>query len=50
MALIYLFSCPVLLCHTSVPLGPLDYAAAAFMLLLVAVEFIADGQQWDFQV
>lgn len=43
MCLIYLFTCPVILCHTSVPLSALDFIAGAVLVTLVVLEFIADG-------
>ena len=43
MCLIYFFTCPVLLTYSKVPLYWADYAASAFLLLLVSIEFIADG-------
>lgn len=45
MCLIFLFTCPVILCHTDAPLSRLDMLAGAFLVTLVVLEFIADGQQ-----
>ncbi len=49
--LILLFTLPALVAYegTNKPLGWLDYLAAALVLVLVAVEYIADQQQYDFQ-
>ena len=49
MCLIFLFTCPVILCHTKAPLSVLDLFAGAIMVTLIVLEFIADGQQQTFQ-
>jgi steroid 5-alpha reductase family enzyme len=49
--LIFLFTLPVLYAWKgeTTSLGALDYIAAGLMLAFVAIEFIADQQQYDFQ-
>ena len=42
MALIFLFTCPVILCHTSTPLGFFDHLLSAIHGGLVCLEFVAD--------
>ncbi len=50
-ALIWLFTLPALLAWGAkgIPLNGLDFLAAILILVLVAVEFMADQQQYDFQ-
>ena len=49
--LILLFTTPIItaLQYNETPLGLFDYAAAAFMLLFLVYETVADQQHWDFQ-
>jgi steroid 5-alpha reductase family enzyme len=49
--LILLFTLPMLVAlqYNSVPVGMYDYLVAAFMLLFIVFEMIADIQQWNFQ-
>ena len=51
MSLILLFTLPALVVMhgADVPAGPFDYALAAVILGLVAMEATADQQQWNFQ-
>ncbi|MGC6493263.1 MAG: DUF1295 domain-containing protein [Myxococcota bacterium] len=49
MSLIYLFTLPVLLAWTDQPLGIFDGVLAAAVVGLVAIEWLADQQQYDFQ-
>ena len=51
MSLILLFCLPalVVLQGADIPLGIHDYILAAIIVALVAIEFIADQQQWNFQ-
>jgi len=48
---ILLFTLPavVALQHAAEPLGPLDVVAAGLMLAFIAIETVADIQQWRFQ-
>lgn len=49
--LIFLFTLPVLYAWkgAEVPLNALDYFASGLMLSFIAIEFIADKQQYDYQ-
>jgi steroid 5-alpha reductase family enzyme len=49
--LILLMTAPTIIAlqFADTPLGPLDYVAAALMLLLVTFETLVDNQQWRFQ-
>lgn len=49
--LILLFTLPALVAYQylSVPMGYMDYVAAALMLFFIAYEALADVQQWNFQ-
>lgn len=49
MSLILLFTLPAVAAYTGEPLQWLDWAAAGGILVLVALETIADQQQYDFQ-
>lgn len=49
-ALILLFTLPALMAAGSQkPIGPGDWILAILMLTLIAFEFVADQQQWDYQ-
>ena len=49
-ALIWLFTLPILLAWGNPgPLNGIDFVAAALILTLLVVEFVADQQQYDFQ-
>ena len=49
--LIMLMTLPmiVVLQHAGSPLGPLDYLAAALMIVMLVTETVADQQQWRYQ-
>jgi steroid 5-alpha reductase family enzyme len=49
--LILLFTIPVIVAlqYITVPMGPLDYIAAALMFFFIVFETIADIQQWEYQ-
>ena len=49
--LIFLFCSPIITClHSHAPvLGSVDWISGGFMLLLIAIEYIADEQQYQFQ-
>ena len=49
MCLIYLFTSPVLLCYSAIPLGMSDLIATIVFFVLLAIETIADNQMWEFQ-
>ena len=49
MCLIYLFTSPILLCYSAIPLGMSDLIATIVFFVLLAIETIADNQMWEFQ-
>ena len=49
MSLIYLFTLPVLVAWTDAPLGLWDAVLAVVGVALVAIEFVSDQQQYDYQ-
>jgi steroid 5-alpha reductase family enzyme len=50
--LIFLFSSPLLVAaaNSMTPLGPLDFVASCLMLTFIAIETVADNQQFRFQM